>query len=132
MTPEYRQKCLDAFVNYFVLSVELFRDNYCGYWLRREAKLEIDGALAVLAAEVEDDSREGIKALDALSEKVTALALAKEPLPAGWFLIDRALGERAYAIGERRWGEDWFDDRGDADTYDVVIQVALLGKVTYG
>ena len=55
-----------------------------------------------------------------------------KPLPENYYRLDEAAAVRAYVEGCKRWGADWFESKGDATTYDVVIQLALLGEIRYG
>ena len=63
-------------------------------------------------------------------EAVRAWALG-EPLPKGWYTLDRAVALRAWEEGVKRWGVDWYEHT-DAEREDVVVQLALLGEVRYG
>ena len=55
-----------------------------------------------------------------------------DELPKRWFRLDRQVATNAFAEGVKRWGLNWYSDRSDAGTYDVVIQQAMLGEVRYG
>lgn len=139
VSPEQRKAWMDEFVKDFVLNVDLYASCYCGYWLRGMGTIEDNSWLAADMLEACKDQTGktssmvvDLSEVDERSEEVARLALAGKPLPKGWYVINRAVGEKAYAIGERRWGENWYHDKGDSNTYDVVIQEALLGEVVYG
>jgi hypothetical protein len=72
-----------------------------------------------------------------LAERAARLHRQGKPLPPKCHLLDLVTAERAYRIGERRWGERWYDDpQTDASRYDsrydLVLQIALLGEIRYG
>ena len=54
-----------------------------------------------------------------------------EPLPKGWFRLDREAALRAWEEGIKRWGVGWYEHT-DSNREDVVIQLALLGEIRYG
>lgn len=56
---------------------------------------------------------------------------SNDKLPEGWYYLDEGMAIRAYIEGCKRWGAAWFED-GDGTSYDVVIQLALLGEIRYG
>lgn len=63
---------------------------------------------------------------------------AGEPLPAGFYRLDRAAAIKGYVAMLSRpasravsGGFDWYE-RADANSYDVAIQLALFGQVKYG
>jgi hypothetical protein len=139
VSAEQRKAWMDEFVKDFVLNVDLYASCYCGYWLRGEGVIEDDSWLAADMLEVCKDQTGktsnmvvDLSEVDERAEDVARLALAGELLPKGWHVINRTVGEKAYAIGERRWGEDWMATKGDSGTYDIVVQEALLGEVRYG
>ena len=139
VSAQQRKEWMDEFVKDFVLNVDLYASCYCGYWLRGMGTIEDNSWLAADMLEACKDQTGktssmvvDLSEVDERSEEVAKLALAGQPLPKGWHVINRAVGEKAYAIGERRWGENWYHDKGDGNTYDVVIQEALLGEVVYG
>ena len=41
------------------------------------------------------------------------------------------MDKAGHSIPRIRWGEDWFSN-ADTESYDVVIQMALLGEIRYG
>lgn len=104
---------------------DLFRSTYCGYWLRGVERTKVRGRLVW-----EDDERH---AFDEEPDRKEALRAWRkgEALPKGWHRMDLAFAIRAWGIGVLAFGEKWYDE-GDADRYDYVIQMALLGEERYG
>lgn len=109
----------------FVLSGrELFSQQYCGYWARVLDRR--DDALLVF------DHEGGPSEFDDTTI-LQAFRMRKQyAVPRHFYVLDRAAALHAYAEGVKRYGDAWVPRKGDAITYDVVIQVALLGKVVYG
>jgi hypothetical protein len=103
---------------------DLFRSDHCGYWLRGVEH----GPQGWLAWEDDEQHPFGQE-----PEREAALTAWRQgsPLPHGWFRLDKELADKAWAIGVQKYGERWYDE-GDSTTYDVVIQLALLGEVRYG
>jgi hypothetical protein len=137
LAAEERKKLMDGFVDDFVLNVDLYATPYCGYWLRGMGMIDDKRWLAVdMIGACQDPNGKSmvvdLSVLDEQEEEIAILALKGEPLPKSWFVIDRTVGEKAYAIGERRWGERWLAEKGDGTTYDLVVQEALLGETFYG
>lgn len=56
----------------------------------------------------------------------------RRDMPEHYHLLDEAVALKAFKIGVEKWGIDWFETRGDGDTYDLVLQLALLGEHRYG
>lgn len=58
---------------------------------------------------------------------------AGEPLPDGFYAIDRKVCLRAYLEGIKLYGLDWQEsDRCDNYTYDTVFQRSLFGERRWG
>lgn len=112
----------------FFLNSDLFSRSYCGYWLRGMVRYR-DGSW--LAFEHGDDAPPGVVPL-----AVRRANRAGAELPQGWHRLDRTAAVRAYLEGVKRWGVEWYTGRGehraDSTSYDVVVQLALLGEVRYG
>ena len=104
---------------------ELFSNDYCGYWLRG---VDQDEKLGWLAWE---DDEQHLFGDEPQEEKALKAWKEGRSLPEGWFRMDKALAKKAWNIGVREYGVHWYED-GDATTYDVVLQLALLGEVRYG
>lgn len=119
----------DDWIDLCTKNTDLFMQNYCGYWARG---YQFDWGWLVY--EIEDKSFDfeeepgHKKALEyAQQYKTTPLF----PLPAGWYYLDQLAAKKAYIEGVKRWGLDWYKN-SDAEGYDVVVQMALLGEVRYG
>lgn len=116
---------------------DLFMKNYCGYWARG-----YQYPWGWLVYELADDNVEFEKEPDhkhaiGCAETYTFLRgtysvdESKKVLPEHWFYVDKEAAIQAYVEGVKRWGLEWYNN-GDAERYDVVIQMALLGEVRYG
>lgn len=136
-----------SWVEYLTLHSDIFSSDYIGYWAYGERPVIPDGDLDRTRWLVFENegvpsmaTRSGAQACLARYDAAKAAALAaREPvkspdefLPNGVFLLDAEAAIRAYTLGCAKWGADWFDRKGDALTYDVVIQLALLLEVRYG
>lgn len=98
--------------------------HYAGYWLYGA---ERDDRLGWLVYEHGDERRP----TERECRHARALWHAGEPLPERWYRLDRAAAIKAWAEGVKRFGAEWYEN-GDGPTYDVVVQMALLGEVRYG
>jgi hypothetical protein len=117
---------IDPFwVEYLTQNVDVFGQQYAGYWLRG---VDRDPELGWLVWEDDEQHRWG-KEPDRLEAR--SAWLAGEPLPKGWYRLDRAAAVRAWEEGVKRWGVGWYA-QVDAIREDVVVQLALLGEVRYG
>ena len=141
LPPEVRKSLMKSFVDDFVLNVDLFTSAYCGRWLRGQGTFDTTPGntrrlVVDMISACKDQSDKTIfidlPMLDELGDELYVLAAVGAELPKNWYIVDRAVGEKAYAIGERRWGENWLREKGDGVTYDIVMQEALLGEVLYG
>lgn len=112
-------------INFCTKETDLFSHNYCGYWLRG---VEHDSARGWLVWE--DDERH---APEEEPERDAAFAAwnAGKPLPKGWYRLDRETAVRAWGEGVKWRGERWYEN-GDANAYDYVLQMTLLGEERYG
>lgn len=105
---------------------DIFGHNYCGYWMRG---MEHDPKLGWLVYEHGDERKPDKK----YAAEVEKLWREGKPLPPFWFRLDRRAALLAQAHGAAKWGAHWYGDaHTDATSYDVVIQLALLGEVRYG
>jgi hypothetical protein len=64
-------------------------------------------------------------------EEATALWKDNLPLPAGYYAFGAEQAEAAFRVGLVHKGESWYEN-GDADDYDYVVQMTLLGEMRYG
>ena len=116
---------IDAdFVRYLIQYRDIFGMNYCGYWARGIEHDET-GWLLWESDEMHQRGHE--------PERNVAIAAWRsgQPLPAGWYRLDRDAAIRAWCEGVKRWGVNWYDNV-DASREDVVVQLSLLGEVRYG
>ncbi len=116
----------EDWIDFLTKHNDIFSRNYSGYWLRG---VEHDPYLGWLCWEDDEQHRRGDEPY-----RESAIACWKDGamLPEGWYRLNKEMAMKAYSVGVVKWGEDWFEDKGDAGTYDVVIQLALLGEVRYG
>lgn len=138
LSDDERGNLRDSFWNDFVSNEDLYRQNYCGYWMYGAEHFEwgwlaYEGELRVLnqhkafANAVE-------KALVIVGQANAFNRLnTKIPLPKDFFVITKQTSDDAYRIGERLWGECWLSDgKTDSTRYDVVMQLAIFGEIKYG
>jgi hypothetical protein len=117
----------EGWIDYLTKNIDIFMTNYCGYWMRGVRHASEMGWLCWEHGDhrrphgTEPNYRAAVKAWE-----------ANEPLPESWHRLDEAAAIKAYWKGVELWGLSWFEDKGDADTYDVVVQYALLGELRYG
>lgn len=102
---------------------DLFIPGYCGYWLQG---VERDDKLGWLVYCLDEDN----PTQEATDSAIEAWE-AGEELPEGWYRLNEELAIKAWAEGVKKFGINWYED-GDADTYDYVIQMAMLGEIVYG
>ena len=112
-------------IEFLTQNNDIFMSNYCGYWMRG---VDQDDEYGWLVWEHDDVSKRG---MEPDLDEATKLWKTNQPLPQGWFRLNRDLAIAAYKEGVKRWGVEWFDE-GDAGRYDVCIQLAMLGEVRYG
>jgi hypothetical protein len=105
---------------------DIFAGNYVGYWLRGVENLPELGWLCW-----EDDEKGRLHGHEPNGKEAMRAWRAGEPLPKHWFRLDRAAALRAWEEGVKRWGVDWYEE-ADATSYDIVLQLALLGEIRYG
>lgn len=105
-------------------------DDRCGHWARGWQFASTDDGLLLYA-----DPDHAHRGRDApTSYEAALLALAEgEPLPEGWYHLDRSAAIRAYIEGVKQYGVGWFTSPYDCDRDEIdhVIQRALLGEYRY-
>lgn len=111
-------------VKYCTQHSDLFSRDYCGYWLRG---VEHDSEIGWLVWEDDEKCPPG---KEPHRKEAFAAWRTGEALPSNWFRLDKEAALRAWAEGVKACGIDWYED-GDANTYDYVIQMALLGEERY-
>lgn len=126
LTDAQRVKLRDEYID-VALNVDQFRMECSGYWARGVRFVKARG-LGWLVWEDDESHLKGEE--PERLEAVRSWRLGAY-LPSGWYRWDRSAAEKAYAIGERLWGENWYE-KGDANSYDAVMQLVLLGEVRYG
>ena len=123
---EIDQKTYEDLVQ-FLANRDMFGHGYIGYWARG---VEHDRELGWLVWEQADDgARHGEEPEQAQAIRAWRSGTG---LPEGWHRLDEAAARKAVACGVARWGVDGFLEDGDANSYDVAVQLALLGEVRYG
>lgn len=108
---------------------DLFMTDHCGYWLSGMAHVKNKGWLVHEHSDIDDCA-----SVQSKNPEYPAILKAwKEgkPLPDGWFSLDKEMAIKAYCEGIKRDGLNWYEE-GDAISYDIAIQLALLGEVRYG
>jgi hypothetical protein len=118
----------EHWIDFAVNNNDLFRSNYCGYWLNGVA---FDDDLGWLCY-VDGD---GGAPEDAEAQPVIQAWKAGEAFPENsrgkFYLLDRTAAIEAFKHGVMWRGAEWYEN-GDASSYDHVIQMALLGEIVYG
>lgn len=118
----------DGWIDFAVYNNDLFRTSYCGYWLYG---VEFDDDLGWLCY-VDGN---GGKPKDAQANKAIKAWKAGEKFPDNkhgkFYLLDRQAAIEAFKQGVIWRGAEWYEN-GDANAYDHVIQMALLGDIVYG
>lgn len=115
---------VEDWIDFLTCHSDIFGTNHCGYWARG---IESD-ATGWLVWEDDEKCRHGRE-----PDRQAAVAAwrAGEALPEHWYRLDRDAAIKAWCEGVKRGGVKWFDN-ADANDYDVVIQLALLGEIKYG
>lgn len=113
----------EGWIDFAIHSSDIFKRRCCGYWLYGVDRND-NGWLCYV-----DD--EGVPPpASAVPAAITAWE-AGEVLPTGFYRLDRQAAIEAFKQGVLWHGAEWYE-KGDADSYDYVIQMALLGKIVYG
>lgn len=127
---EFEVKVNPDWIDLLINHNDMFMTNYCGYWLSGMERDRNGGGWLVHEHSDTDDSAYEAAKLPEYPAIVQAWK-KNQPLPDGWFRLNEAAAIKAYVEGVKQYGVDWFEF-GDADSYDIVIQLALLGEVRYG
>lgn len=124
----------------FVLEYsDIFGHDYIGYWARGVSRSK-KPSRGWLLWEFEMDPRsEDLGFIDrlrpddekALHAEAVSCWEAGQPLPPHYHKLGEREVRLAWVYGFLRGGRTWYED-GDANTYDVALQQALLGEVRYG
>ena len=112
------EKKMQGWIHDVALNVDIFR--YCR-WLRH-----LDGGNGLfLAWNVWEDSGK-------IPSKRSLSGWRKgKQIPPHVYVINEDVATRAYIEGVKRWGVDWYE-HSDGNSYDTIMQVALLGDELYG
>ena len=110
-------------IDYVVNCNDLFVHGYCGHWARGMARTK---KLGWLVFEMGDED-----CPEKVPKDVLTAWRAGWPLPKGWHRFDTNSAVEAWKYGVERDGVDWYEN-GDANTYDNVMQLAVLGEIRYG
>lgn len=117
-----RQDPREHWILFATHASDVFGYNYIGYWAQ--------GFPVAPGVFVVWESDEGpAHAADVMIARDKAER--NQPLSGRWHRLDRAVAGRAYDLACARWGVGWYGE-ADAHHYDVALQLALLGEVTYG
>lgn len=115
-------------IDFCVQYNDLFMYGYCGYWL---AGMEHDDT-GWLVYEYDIGGDDNPYPIDRKERADIVQAWQQgQPLPNRWYRLDKQAAILAYKHGVEKYGINWYDE-GDANTYDYVIQLALLGELVYG
>jgi hypothetical protein len=125
LSDEDRAKLREEYINDVALNSDQFRRSCSGYWARGVQYVKARGWIVW-----EDDESHLHGEEPNRSEALRSWRSGQE-LPSGWYAWSRETAARAYAIGERLWGESWYE-RSDSGDYDVIMQLVLLGEIRYG
>ena len=101
---------------------DIFIHDICGYWMRGMKRQDDLGWLCHEFDSCVVNSSE--------YSKIVKAWIDEKPLPEGWHRLDKAAAIKAYKVGVEKFGTDWYEN-GDANTYDTVVQLALLGEQRY-
>lgn len=117
---------VEDWIDYLTKCTDIFGRDYIGYWARGVERRDDLGWLVW-----EDDEH---RAHDEEPDRDAAISAWESgaALPIGWHRLDKAMAVKAFTEGVKRWGTRWFEDRGDANSYDYVLQMAMLGEERYG
>jgi hypothetical protein len=124
---------------------DIFSTDYIGYWARGVAQ---DNNLGWLVWEFEEDDRfkpkPGLQMFgrsfdneDKLHKEAIQAWKAGKPLPPHYHALNREAAVKAYLAmvtlprEKGKGGLDWYEN-SDATSYDVAVQLALLGELKYG
>jgi hypothetical protein len=123
-------------IDYLLNWPDIFMRDYCGYWLRgvvhQKKKDSAYGRwLCWEEGEFADEECERGKEPGRKEAMLFFKARIGE-LPKHWFILDEETATKAWIEGVKRMGVGFANGDGDANDYDVAVQMALLGEVKYG
>lgn len=110
-----------------ITSSDIFRNDYCGLWLKKlNSKLK-NGKFSSLALEIDQAiSKENL----ALAHKHFRLNYT---LPKYCYQLDTELAINSFAMGCEIWGKDWYENSqlSDGPHYSKLIQLVLFKEHRY-
>jgi hypothetical protein len=129
----------EDWIDFLTAYSDIFASGYIGYWARDVTRTK----RGWLLWDFESDERplpkgyDFVDRMDRTAEDkhhAAAVRAFKDglELPKHYYVLDEDAAIRAYKIGCEKWGTNWFEEKGDGDTYDIVLQIAILGSHTYG
>lgn len=128
---EIPEEFYDTYLNFS----DLFRTDYCGYWLRSIKRVDNPGGTPdhpnVRHRLVYDVGAEDRVPTDEEDIKAIAKMQAGKKLPKNYYILNRDVMTKAFAEGVKTYGLEFYE-KHDAGTLDCAIQTALLGSVVYG
>jgi hypothetical protein len=115
-------------IEFVTIYPDIFMTSYCGYWMYG---MEQDDELGWLVHE--HDEQHSVRQVAKSPEYPAIVKAWREggKLPDNWFRLNKEAAIKAWAEGVKKYGTDWYEN-GDAISYDVVLQLALLGEIRYG
>lgn len=134
--PSVKHRDLTAFTEY-VLSGAIFAQAVCGYWLHSIHRVDTypdsdEGEMPVVRWSwlVYEAGGDVGPTREAIIDAKNAWSMDK-PLPAHVMVLDAGVCERAWDRMVLREGLDW-SLNSDSNSFDIAIQLALLGEIRYG
>lgn len=126
-----------GWIDFLTRGADIFGHDYIGHWSFGARPVDRDDLWLVIEHEVldklDDDAESGVSARDAFVMEVALIFGSGKKLPKGVHLLDAAVAAKAFAIGCLMWGVEWMNGpHNNADGYDGVLQLALLGEFRYG
>lgn len=120
----------EDWIDFLIKYSDIFGHDYIGYWGYGYPLKVRDERIGWIVVEYNDDEDSGD--CEKRGEGAVRCFRDRLPLPERCHLLDKAAAIKAYVEGCKKWGPNWFEEKGDANTYDVVLQLALLGEIRYG
>lgn len=117
----------EDWIDYLTKYSDIFSGDYIGYWGYGHRLRNGDQKIGWIV--LESDAQQ---VMESRGREAENCFRDKLPMPEGCHLLDETAAIRAYIEGVKKWGVDWFEEKGDAGTYDIAIQLALLGEIRYG
>ena len=126
MTVEVEIIVDEEWINFVTMHNDIFMTDHCGYWL---SGMEQEDDLGWLVYESgEDDENAQIAFLKPEYKKVVKDWKNGKTLPKKWMRLNRDVAIKAWVEGVKKYGVDWYEN-SDANSYDYVIQMAILGEL---